>query len=81
VIAFRSGGLTDIVEHERTGILVTPGVTTELAQALDDVLESPERAHDLAVAGRSHVLATLSPEPAAVKYADIYRDAIGQRET
>jgi glycosyltransferase involved in cell wall biosynthesis len=81
VIAFRSGGLTDIVEHERTGILVTPGVTTELAQALDDVLESPERAHDLAVAGRSHVLATLSSETAAVKYADIYRDAIGQRET
>ena len=80
VIAFRSGGLTDIIEHERTGVLVTPGVTAELAAALDHALEFPDHAHDLAVAGRAHVLATLSPEPAAEKYASIYREAIGRRQ-
>lgn len=80
VIAFRSGGLTDIVEHERTGLLVTPGVTGELAQALDRVLESPEEAHRLAVTGRGHVLETLSPESAATRYATIYRDAIGHQQ-
>jgi glycosyltransferase involved in cell wall biosynthesis len=80
VIAFRSGGLTDIVQHERTGFLVTPGVTAELARALDRVLESPEEAHQLALTGRSHVMETLSPESAASRYATIYREAIGQHQ-
>jgi glycosyltransferase involved in cell wall biosynthesis len=80
VVAFRSGGLTDIVEHERTGFLVTPGVTAELAQALDRVLESADEAHRLAVAGRDRVLQTLSPAFAAARYASIYRDAIGHQQ-
>ena len=79
VIAFRSGGLTDIISHERTGILVAPGVTAELAAAMDRVLQSPDNAHELAVNGREHVLATLSPDSAANRYASIYREAIGQQ--
>ena len=81
VVAFRSGGLTDIIEDRRTGILVTPGVTAELSAALDEVLEYPERAHALAVAGRQHVLAAFSPESAAANYVDIYRQALGKQQT
>ena len=80
VIAFRSGGLTDIIEDGVTGILVTPGVTAELSAALDEILEFPERAHTLAAAGRMHVLAAFSPEFAAAKYADIYRQALGEQQ-
>jgi glycosyltransferase involved in cell wall biosynthesis len=80
VIAFRSGGLTDIIEDNRTGTLVTPGVTPELASALDQVLEYPERARALAVEGRAHVLNTLSPDASAQTYATIYREAIGDRQ-
>lgn len=80
VIAFRSGGLTDIVHHERTGILVTPGATAELTAALENVLVFPEHALALAAAGRLHVLETLSPEIAARNYARIYREAIGDRQ-
>ncbi|HMA21873.1 MAG TPA: glycosyltransferase family 4 protein [Gemmatimonadaceae bacterium] len=79
VIAFRSGGLTDVIEHGRTGILVTPGATAELAAALDSVLESPEHATMLAREGREFVLAAFSPESAAAKYGDIYRKAVEQR--
>jgi glycosyltransferase involved in cell wall biosynthesis len=79
VIAFRSGGLTDVIDHGRTGILVTPGATAELAAALDSVLESREHAATLARQGREFVLATFSPESAAAKYADIYRKAVEER--
>jgi glycosyltransferase involved in cell wall biosynthesis len=79
VVAFRSGGLTDIVEHDRTGILVTPGETAELAAAMDAVLEHPDRSASLAAEGRRHVLRAFSPESAAERYADIYRTAIGER--
>lgn len=79
VIAFRSGGLTDVVQHDQTGILVTPGVTAELAAALDFVLDSPARATALARAGRQFALKAFSPESAAAQYKDIYQQAIGKR--
>lgn len=79
VIAFRSGGLPDVIEHDRTGILVTPGQTAELAAALDRVLASPENASAMARAGRAVALQKFSPENAAARYADIYRKAIAKR--
>jgi glycosyltransferase involved in cell wall biosynthesis len=78
VIAFRSGGLTDVIEHEKTGLLVTPGHTAELAAALDRVLESPERAQEMARAGRAVTLERFSPENAAARYTDIYHKAIAR---
>jgi glycosyltransferase involved in cell wall biosynthesis len=79
VIAFRSGGLTDVIENERTGTLVTPGETAELAHALDGVLNAPERASEMARAGRIDALEKFSPENAAARYADIYRKAVARR--
>lgn len=77
VIAFRSGGLTDVIENDRTGILVTPGETGELANAMDRILANPREAADLARAGREYALRTFSPESAAARYQSIYREAIG----
>lgn len=76
VVAFRSGGLTDIVKHGATGILVNPGDTAELGHALDSLLSSPEHARDLGRAGRSFAAAAFSPETAGRRYADIYRKAL-----
>ena len=77
VVAFRSGGLTDVVEHSRTGLLVTPGKTAELAAALDAVLDDPEQSASMAREGRKSALEKFSPERAATAYANIYRQAIG----
>lgn len=78
VVAFRSGGLTDVVKHGTTGILVTPGDTAELAHALDSLLSSPEHARELGRAGRSFAAAAFAPETAARRYADIYRKALAR---
>lgn len=77
VIAFRSGGLTDVIENDRTGILVTPGETAELANAMDRILANPGEAKELARAGREYAVRTFSPESAAARYQSIYREAIG----
>jgi glycosyltransferase involved in cell wall biosynthesis len=79
VIAFRSGGLTDVIEHSRTGFLVTPGSTKELADALDNVLDTPEVAAETAREGRRVSLERFSPETAAARYRDIYLKAIAKR--
>ncbi|MEO8193938.1 MAG: glycosyltransferase family 4 protein [Gemmatimonadales bacterium] len=79
VIAFRSGGLIDIVQHDRTGMLVTPGMTAELAAAMDSVIDAPDHASALGRAGRLFALSAFSPESAAQKYVDVYREAVGHR--
>jgi starch synthase len=78
VIAFRSGGLTDVIQDGTTGILVTPGDTAELAKALDGVLASPQHAADLGRAGRLFSLSAFAPESAASRYAAIYRQVIDE---
>jgi glycosyltransferase involved in cell wall biosynthesis len=77
VVAFNSGGLTDIVKHERTGLLVPPGKVKELAAALDRILTSPDLAADLGKAGRIFALSAFAPESAARQYSAIYHRAIG----
>lgn len=76
VVAFRSGGLTDVVEHERTGILVSPGDDAALAAALGRVLTRPEDAAKLARAGRLSALSAFSPEVVARRYSGIYKDTL-----
>lgn len=76
IVAFRSGGLTDIVEDERTGLLVTPGDVPALAAALDRVLGSSDAGAEWGREGRRHALATFAPEAVAKRYAQIYEQAV-----
>jgi glycosyltransferase involved in cell wall biosynthesis len=76
VVAFESGGLPDIVQHDRTGILVSTVDAAALAAALVSLLEREDRGAALGAAGRLHALATFAPESVARRYADVYRNAI-----
>jgi len=79
VIAFRSGGLTDIIKDGTTGVLVPPGDTAALAAALDNLLASPAHAAELGRAGRLFALSAFAPESAASRYANIYRQVLAER--
>jgi len=81
VIAFDSGGVTDVVRHGSTGILVPPSEPAALAAAVDALLARPDRGAALGQAGRLHALATFAPASAARRYAEIYRAAIDARAT
>jgi glycosyltransferase involved in cell wall biosynthesis len=76
VVAFRSGGLVDVIQDGRTGVLVSPGDSSALAAALDDVIADPQRARTLGAAGRLYALSTFAPESAAQRYADLYKKVI-----
>jgi glycosyltransferase involved in cell wall biosynthesis len=73
VIAFDSGGLSDVVSNQRTGILVDDISASALASAIDALLASPDRGAALGAAGRLHALATFAPESVARRYATIYK--------
>lgn len=76
VVGFRSGGLTDVIRDNSTGILVEPGNSSALARALDDVIADPARASALGKAGRIHALSTFAPESVARRYARVYHQVL-----
>jgi glycosyltransferase involved in cell wall biosynthesis len=76
VVGFRSGGLTDVIRDNSTGILVDPGDVSALARALDDVMTDPARALILGKAGRMHALSTFAPESVARRYARVYHQVL-----
>ncbi len=79
VVAFDSGGLREVVQHDKTGVLVKPGDRAALARALDDLLARGGRGSDLGRAGRLYALSAFAPESAARRYAEIYRQVLAAR--
>jgi glycosyltransferase involved in cell wall biosynthesis len=77
VVAFDSGGLRDVIQHDKTGLLVKPGDRVALARTLDDLLTRDGRGSDLGRAGRLYALSAFAPESAARRYAGIYRQVLG----
>ena len=81
VIAFDSGGLPDVVQHDRTGVLVQERSADALASAIAAVLARQDRGAALGEAGRLHALATFAPESVARRYVDVYRSVVGNSAT
>lgn len=57
LVASRTGGLPDLVGHNETGLLVPPGDVAALRQALDSLLEDPERRERMGAAARARARA------------------------
>jgi glycogen(starch) synthase len=76
VVAFDSGGLRDVIQHEKTGLLVKPGDRAALAAALDGLLDRDGAGADLGRAGRLYALSTFAPESVARRYAGIYQQVV-----
>lgn len=76
LVASRIGGLTDIVAHERTGLLVPPGDATALAAALRRFLDDPALGARLGAAGRAQVRAHFTAATAVPRLEAVYRDLV-----
>jgi glycosyltransferase involved in cell wall biosynthesis len=79
VIAFRSGGLPDVVSDGVTGLLTPPGDVRALAAAMDALLARADRGAPLGRAGRDAALARFSPAVAATHYQSIYESVVHDR--
>ncbi len=62
VIASRTGGIPETVEHAATGLLADPNQVAAWASVLDEALSNPERMRTLARAGREVVRQRFSSE-------------------
>jgi alpha-maltose-1-phosphate synthase len=78
VVASAVGGILEVVEDGRTGILVPPGRPDALAEALNRLLADPALAHAMGQAGRQRVEAHFSWASIAQRTEQVYEDAIGE---
>jgi alpha-maltose-1-phosphate synthase len=78
VVASGVGGILEVVEDGKTGLLVEPGQPQALAAALDRVLANPTLARDMGRAGRKRVEEQFSWASVAERTEQVYKDAIAE---
>ena len=76
VIASAVGGLPEIVEDGRTGLLIPAGDAEALARAIRELADDPARAAAMAAAGRARALEEFSQERCTDRIEAIYRAAL-----
>jgi glycosyltransferase involved in cell wall biosynthesis len=76
VVAYRSGGLVDLVDHGETGYLADEGAVAGLAAGVTSLLADPVAAARMGATGRARMLSRFSPETAAAAYLAVYRAVI-----
>jgi glycosyltransferase involved in cell wall biosynthesis len=79
VIASNVGGVPDLVQDGRTGLLTDPARPETMSKALARLLGDPTLAKQLAEEGRSQAKARFHPKVIAEKHLEIYREIIASR--
>ncbi len=77
VIASDVGGLPEIVDEGRTGMLVPPGDVEALARAIAELADDPARAAAMGEAGRTRALEEFSQDRCTERIAALYETALG----
>ena len=72
VIAFKVGGLPDIVDHLKTGYLAAPFDIEDLARGVQWVLAEGDRSKNLGEAARQKALTLWTPEVVGNLYIQLY---------
>jgi glycosyltransferase involved in cell wall biosynthesis len=79
VVATRVGGVPEIVDHDRSGLLVPPEDPEALAAAIETILSSPDRAQEIAAAGCESVAKRFHAGMLAGELAALYVQITGAR--
>jgi starch synthase len=78
VVASGVGGILEVVEDGKTGLLVPPAQPAALAEALTRVLGNPDLARDMGKAGRRRVEEKFAWASVAERTERVYADAIAE---
>ncbi len=76
VIAARSGGVVDVVQHERTGLLVEQAAPAELAQAILRISRDEGLRARMVETASGLVGSAFSRESSARRFSDVYADCL-----
>lgn len=77
IVATKVGGNGEIVDHGVTGLLVSPGDADEMAGAIAQLIDDPERRDRMGRAGRAWALKAGSIDAMGRAYESLYRGGQG----
>jgi glycosyltransferase involved in cell wall biosynthesis len=77
VVAHAVGGVPELIEHERSGLLVGPGDTAQMAAYVEALLRDPSRRASLGACARSRAEQLWSERTSAVQMGRLYRRLAG----
>jgi glycosyltransferase involved in cell wall biosynthesis len=78
VVASAVGGIPDQIRHDKEGLLVPPGDTGAIGDALLALLRDPDRARRLGEAGRRRATSQFSHATMVRQIEDVYRDVLSR---
>jgi glycosyltransferase involved in cell wall biosynthesis len=71
-VAFRTGGLPDLIEHAHSGYLAKPFDVEDLAAGVSTLIGAPDAAAQAGRSARQHVIENYSYRVVARRHADLY---------
>ena len=78
VIVAAAGGMFEVVPDDSTGRTVPPGDVTGLARTIQEILENPKMAAEMAVRGQTHARKEFSPEASMTGIRQAIDQAVSQ---
>jgi glycosyltransferase involved in cell wall biosynthesis len=79
IVASAVGGMLELIEHQRTGVLVPPGDSAALADAICRLMAEPGLASSLADAARSEAHARYSFDRMVAAFEGVYLSELTRR--
>ncbi|MFH1406874.1 MAG: lipopolysaccharide heptosyltransferase II, partial [Candidatus Omnitrophota bacterium] len=76
VVATAVGGVVEIIQHEKTGLLVAPQEPNEMAQAIIRAYKDPEQTRIMAVAARKRVEKEFNLDKMFERTLAVYHEAL-----
>jgi L-malate glycosyltransferase len=77
IVAARSGALPDMIEHGKEGLLVPPGSSVELCDAIERILGDGEAGKVYGKRARERALRQFAPQREVEEYVEMYRSLPG----
>jgi len=81
VVATRTGGIIDSIEHEVSGLLVPEQAPAQLAAAIGRLIDDPILAQMLGKRAQQTALAKFSRASSAAKFSELFADLLSTRQT
>ena len=75
-IGIRTGGIPDIIEHNRTGLLVEPGSDEGLSEAISVLYHDPEKRYKMGKNGRNRVISCFDWKEISAQTIDVYQKVL-----
>lgn len=79
-IASRIGGIPEMIEHEKNGLLFEPGNSSRLAQMMNRVWFDDELTRRLGNSAREKAISSYSPDGHYRRLIQVYNEASGKKE-